>query len=77
MAKRIISDGTDTYRATCDECGCVFTYERGDVHHNYMHSADHVSCPQCGHGCRHLGAQGSPARRTWGRGGYCMGRSSS
>ena len=55
MATKIIKPGTDTYRTTCLECGAVFTYERGDVHHNFAHYSDNVACPHCGTSCRHFG----------------------
>jgi len=57
--KKIITKGTDTYRATCSECGTAFTYEREDVHHNYMTGGDWVSCPHCAHSHRHFGAAGA------------------
>jgi hypothetical protein len=61
--KEIIAKGTDRYRASCSECGTVFTYEREDVHHNYVLGGDWVSCPHCGHSHRHFGAG------KWDRGG--------
>jgi len=60
--KKIISKGTDTYKATCNECGAVFTYERGDVLQNYVRGGEWVSCPHCGYGHRHFGVA------AWGRG---------
>lgn len=57
--KKIIQEGITKYKGTCSECGAVFTYEREDVHHNYVYGGDHVSCPSCGHSCRHLGASGT------------------
>ena len=62
MATKIITPGTDTYRATCTECGCCFSYERSDVHHNYVKGGEWVSCPQCGHGHYHRGADDFPRR---------------
>lgn len=67
--KKIIKPGTDIYRATCTECGAVFTYEREDVHHNYVRGGEHVSCPNCGHGHRHFGASGGEWPHTKGCGG--------
>ena len=58
MATKIITPGTDTYRATCTECGCCFSYERSDVHTNYVRGGDWVGCPQCGHQHMHLGSEG-------------------
>jgi len=57
--KKIVRQGTDTYRATCHECGTVFTYERDDVHHNYVRGGEWVSCPHCGHQLMHHGASGT------------------
>lgn len=47
MTKRIISNGTVTYSATCNECGCRFTYEHSDVHTNYLRGGGWVDCPRC------------------------------
>lgn len=52
--KKIVKPGTDVYRATCTECGAVFTYEREDVCRS--HVGDYVTCPNCGHNNRHFGA---------------------
>jgi DNA-directed RNA polymerase subunit RPC12/RpoP len=57
--KKIVRGGTDTYKATCHECGAVFTYQREDVHHNYIKGGEWVHCPHCGHGIMHFGASGS------------------
>ena len=56
MATKIISPGTDVYRATCTECGARFSYEREDVRTNYLRGGEEVSCPGCGHAHRYLGA---------------------
>jgi hypothetical protein len=57
MTRKIVEAGTDTYRATCGECGCRFTYERSDIHTNYVaHVRQVVSCPHCGKDVGHLGA---------------------
>jgi len=56
MAKEIIRKGATKYTAHCGECSAVFTYEREDVHQNYVRGSECVSCPSCGHDCRHLGA---------------------
>ncbi len=58
MATKIISPGTDTYRATCSECGARFSYEREDVHTNYVRGGEWVGCPQCHHPHMHLGSEG-------------------
>ena len=55
MAAKIITPGRDTYHATCTECGCKFTYQRGDTHHNFRNGAKEVDCPHCGHSYRHVG----------------------
>lgn len=52
--KKIIREGVTKYRASCEECAAVFTYEREDVQH--VRGGEWVSCPSCGHACRHLGA---------------------
>lgn len=59
MATKIISPGIDRYHATCTDCGCKFSYERSDVHHNYVKGGERVSCPQCGHSMYHFGAGGT------------------
>lgn len=41
MAIKIIKQGVKEFRATCPRCGCVFIYEREDVHE------DAVICPYC------------------------------
>jgi len=76
MAKKIITAGIDAYRTTCSECGCRFTYERSDVHANYVRGGEEVSCPHCGSRCPHFGASGSrwPDLTKSGRGCYA-GRS--
>ncbi len=59
MAKKIINPGTDVYRATCSECGAVFSYQRDDVQRNYVRGGEWVTCPQCGHAHMHFGASGT------------------
>jgi predicted Zn finger-like uncharacterized protein len=69
--KNIIAKGINKYRGTCPECGTIFTYEREDVHHDYVHGGERVSCPHCAHSIRHFGAGGS----SWmgrGSGDPCM-----
>lgn len=56
--KEILQPGTKKFRMTCSDCGAVFTYERSDVLQNYMRGGEWVSCPSCGHQCRHFGAAG-------------------
>lgn len=56
LMKTIIQEGTTKYNTRCDECGCRFTYDREDVHENYVRGGDWVSCPSCGTSCRHCGA---------------------
>jgi len=56
---KIITKGQDVYSASCAECGCRFSYEHSDVHHNYALGGEYVSCPQCHHEYRHFGARGS------------------
>jgi hypothetical protein len=57
--KKIVKPGTDIYRCTCAECSAVFTYEREDVHHNYVKGGEFVACPNCGKDNRHFGASGT------------------
>lgn len=59
MAKTIIHKGVSNYHAHCGECGCEFTYERVDVHHNYIRGGEFVACPHCGHECAHFGESGT------------------
>ena len=59
MATKIITPGTDRYRASCTECGCKFSYERSDVHHDYVHGGERVSCPHCGYGLYHFDTSGA------------------
>ena len=69
--KRIVHEGSKSYRAHCSECGAVFTYEREDVHRDYVHGGERVSCPCCGTGLRHFGASGtrwpSASEEIWAR----------
>lgn len=65
--RQIVKPGTDTYRCTCHECAAVFTYEREDVHHNYVRGGEWVSCPGCGHDHRHFGASGGVWPQSVGR----------
>ena len=57
--KTIVHPGCTQYTGLCSECGCEFTYERSDVHHNYRNGGEEVGCPTCGHGVRHFGEAGS------------------
>lgn len=50
---RIIKEGkkpTKEIEMTCDQCGCVFSYERGDVQSVVQYGDTHywVDCPTCG-----------------------------
>jgi hypothetical protein len=63
----VIKEGVQKYRATCAECGAVFTYERDDVRRNFLDCRDEVACPTCGCGCRHLGSRASVLRLVKGR----------
>jgi len=57
MTIEILKKGTDTYYATCEKCGCEFTYQREDVHTHYSRVGDYVACPTCGHAHLHLGVK--------------------
>jgi hypothetical protein len=71
MATKIITPGTDRYCATCTECGCRFSYERSDVHHNYVYGGERVSCPHCGHSLHHFGASGTRWPNPYRRQDWC------
>ena len=43
---KIIKEGTKKI-AKCSVCGCVFSYEREDVHRDPIWVENHVNCPQC------------------------------
>jgi hypothetical protein len=62
MATKIIHEGATQYRTACGECAAVFTYEREDVHRNYVTGGDDVACPSCGHAVRHRGALNAAVR---------------
>lgn len=64
--KTILSPGTDSYRATCSECGTVFRYERSDVGHNFVRGREETSCPHCGRGVPHRGAVRGWTEPRWG-----------
>jgi coenzyme F420-reducing hydrogenase gamma subunit len=67
MTVKIIQEGVTTYHATCHECGCKFSYNREDVHHNYLRGIDCIGCPSCGASCQHNGfwAQHNPYRKPY------------
>ena len=47
---RIIKEGkkpTKEIEMTCDRCGCVFAYERGDVNYSQIERDSWVYCPTC------------------------------
>jgi Fe2+ or Zn2+ uptake regulation protein len=59
--KTILKEGTKR-RATCDECGCLFSFESEDIYHIEKQSDKfftvagikhgykmYVTCPQCEH----------------------------
>jgi len=31
----------------CDKCGCIFAYERGDIHSDMREGGTWVICPTC------------------------------
>ena len=71
MAKKIVIQGTNIYCGHCHECDAQFTYEREDVHTNYVRGGEEVSCPCCGHRVSHFGAS-SGRRSSGGSGFYCL-----
>lgn len=47
---RVIKEGRKPVKEiekTCDQCGCVFAYERGDVHCIDQREGCFVYCPTC------------------------------
>ena len=47
---RVIKEGkkpTKEIEMTCDRCGCVFAYERGDVYYSQRDVESYVYCPTC------------------------------
>ena len=47
---RVIKEGkkpTKEIEKTCDQCGCVFAYERDDVHYIDQREGCFVYCPTC------------------------------
>lgn len=57
--KKIIKEGTKR-NITCEECGCLFSFEDEDIYHNELHRNEcekvteikagykaFVTCPQC------------------------------
>jgi hypothetical protein len=67
MTKKIITPGTNTFHAMCSDCGAQFSYEREDVHRNYVRGGEWVDCPHCGRPVYHLGAcdLGARSHRRW------------
>ena len=59
MAKEILKQGATKYHGHCGECGAEFTYEREDVHNNYVRGGEEVGCPCCGKSVRHFGEAGT------------------
>lgn len=43
MAKRIITNGKYNV-VTCDDCGCVFAFDKADLEPD----GKTIACPQCG-----------------------------
>lgn len=48
---KIIEHGT-IKKARCNNCGCLFSYEKEDIQHKHSYtfngwSYDYVICPQC------------------------------
>lgn len=44
--KTILEKGYYLFKTKCENCGCVFTYERINI-------GIGVDCPDCGHYCVH------------------------
>lgn len=70
MAKEIIKSGVNKYTQTCSECAAIFTYQREDVHTNFVRGGEWVGCPECGHSHRHLGASNIWDHSVWRMGRY-------
>lgn len=43
---KIIKRGTKK-TCTCNECGCVFSYEEEDINVGVFNVVDTIQCPQC------------------------------
>ncbi len=54
----IIKHGKEYYSKTCENCGCVFTFNRNEIKRNEQHYYDFrehtiktssaITCPECG-----------------------------
>lgn len=60
----IIRHGNRTFTATCEICGCNFSYGLDDIVHSMI---AHVKCPECGSFVEHRIAKGIDI--SWGRKG--------
>ena len=43
---KIIEHGT-IERKRCENCGCLFSYEKEDIEHCDFINYDYIICPQC------------------------------
>ena len=59
MAKKIIEQGSTTFRVRCGQCNTKFAYEFVDVRPNYVYGGDWVCCPHCGARSLHVGQSGA------------------
>lgn len=45
---KILKHGFDTYRVTCDNCGCIFIYQLEDI------VSGLITCPDCNNRMTHV-----------------------
>lgn len=61
----VLRHGNSTFTATCNICGCSFSYGLDDIEHSMV---PHVKCPECGSSAEHRIAKGLDI--SWGRNGH-------
>ena len=45
----IIKHGREHYRMECEECGCIFEYDKTDIKEYYENGpVQKIRCPECG-----------------------------
>lgn len=52
---RIIKEGRKPkteWQVTCEECGCVYVFDGGDINYDHKEGDEWVNCPTCGEGLR-------------------------
>lgn len=67
--KKIIKEPIKLYQATCQHCGCVFTYEFEDIDGWYTDDRGWIDCPHCGTSINHyISMEVTPYVTDWGWG---------